>query len=36
MGTKTYRELPPVHMCHSNKLFDYLVESSQGGKVLLT
>ncbi|KAJ7808639.1 G-protein alpha subunit-domain-containing protein [Mycena olivaceomarginata] len=34
--TNTHRELPPVHMGHSDKFFDHLVESSQGGKVLLT
>ncbi|KAJ7874175.1 hypothetical protein B0H14DRAFT_2569357 [Mycena olivaceomarginata] len=34
--TNTHRELPPVHMGHSDKFFDHLVESSQGGKVLPT
>ncbi|KAJ7301572.1 hypothetical protein DFH08DRAFT_1090181 [Mycena albidolilacea] len=34
--TDEHRELPPVHMGHSDKFFDYLVERSQGGKVLPT
>ncbi|KAJ7787816.1 hypothetical protein B0H14DRAFT_3505027 [Mycena olivaceomarginata] len=34
--TDKHRELPPVHMGHSDKFFDYLVERSQGGKVLPT
>ncbi|KAJ7828044.1 hypothetical protein B0H14DRAFT_3873421 [Mycena olivaceomarginata] len=34
--TSTHRELPPVHMGHSDKFFDHLVESSQGEKVLPT
>ncbi|KAJ6509062.1 hypothetical protein C8R45DRAFT_1090173 [Mycena sanguinolenta] len=33
--TNNHRELPPVHMGRSvDKFFDYLSESSQGGKVL--
>ncbi|KAF8173542.1 hypothetical protein K438DRAFT_1980800 [Mycena galopus ATCC 62051] len=34
--TNTHRELPSVHMGHSDKFLDYLMESSQGGKVLPT
>ncbi|KAJ7694967.1 hypothetical protein B0H14DRAFT_2650766 [Mycena olivaceomarginata] len=34
--TDKHRELPPVHMGHSDKFFDYLMERSQGGKVLPT